>query len=72
MILFLTFKTLWCLRSIVLAFSNRPDINIKSMIEESLESTTSFIIKHSLNGEVFYNVDYKVLLTSSMTLAAFC
>ncbi|KAK1394349.1 hypothetical protein POM88_013405 [Heracleum sosnowskyi] len=68
-------QALWLLRSIVLAFSSRPDIKIKPMIEESLESMTYFVIDHSPDGELLYNAvsfDEKVLFTSSMTLAAIC
>ncbi|KAK1394842.1 hypothetical protein POM88_013898 [Heracleum sosnowskyi] len=68
-------QVLWFLRSIVLAFSNRPDIKIKPMIEETLESITCFINEHSPDGEVLCSddsVDYKVLWASSMTLAAIC
>lgn len=67
-------KVLWLMRSIVLAFSNRPDIKIKDMIEEALESMTSIITEHSPDCEVLYgdSVDYKVLSTGSVTLAAIC
>lgn len=75
--LFFTLQTLWLLRSIVLAFSTRPDIKLKlkPMIEEALESINFFINEHSPSYEVMYDaasVDYEVLYASSMTLAAIC
>ncbi|KAK1393602.1 hypothetical protein POM88_012658 [Heracleum sosnowskyi] len=45
-------QVLWFLRSIVLAFSNGPDIKIKPMIEETLESITFLINEHSPDGEL--------------------
>ncbi|KAK1394340.1 hypothetical protein POM88_013396 [Heracleum sosnowskyi] len=71
----LRLHALWLLRSIVLAFSSRPDIKIKPMIEETLESITCFINEYSPDCEVLCSADsvvYKVLSTGSITLAAIC